>query len=218
MRKHNGPEPIDPRRLPRPGSPSTRATPTSRPPTPRVPGSSRGTTTKWTTTTPTIAPRSWIRRESFLARRAAAYQAYYEHMPLRRGAVPRGPAHAALHARRPSAASRSSTCSTTVSTAPTRCVRVRAGGGTNVVGDCPARLRFRPHRCSGRCRRPGCWAISSDRRARWNVLAQQTLMAQLDRQVGPGASVLDGRMGRLSGGSSAAAGRAGERSRLRIRW
>jgi alkaline phosphatase D len=31
-------------------------------------------------------PRGW-----FLARRAAAYQAYYEHQPLRRGALPRGP-------------------------------------------------------------------------------------------------------------------------------
>lgn len=30
-------------------------------------------------------------REEFLARRAAAYQAYYEHMPLRRSSVPRGP-------------------------------------------------------------------------------------------------------------------------------
>ena len=30
-------------------------------------------------------------REEFLARRAAAYQAYYEHMPLRRTSVPRGP-------------------------------------------------------------------------------------------------------------------------------
>jgi alkaline phosphatase D len=29
--------------------------------------------------------------ESFLARRAAAYQAYYEHLPLRRTSVPTGP-------------------------------------------------------------------------------------------------------------------------------
>lgn len=35
-------------------------------------------------------------REEFLLRRAAAYQAYYEHMPLRRTAVPRGP-HMALY-------------------------------------------------------------------------------------------------------------------------
>ena len=30
-------------------------------------------------------------RDEFLARRAAAYQAYYEHMPLRRAAIPNGP-------------------------------------------------------------------------------------------------------------------------------
>lgn len=30
-------------------------------------------------------------REDFLARRAAAYQVYYEHMPLRRFSIPRGP-------------------------------------------------------------------------------------------------------------------------------
>jgi len=30
-------------------------------------------------------------RESFLARRAAAFQAYYEHLPLRRSAIPQGP-------------------------------------------------------------------------------------------------------------------------------
>ncbi|WP_078812176.1 alkaline phosphatase D family protein [Prosthecobacter debontii] len=32
-----------------------------------------------------------VSRESFLKRRAAAYQAYYEHMPLRRSAMPKGP-------------------------------------------------------------------------------------------------------------------------------
>ena len=35
-------------------------------------------------------------REEFLLRRAAAYQAYYEHMPLRRSAIPKGP-HMALY-------------------------------------------------------------------------------------------------------------------------
>src|SRR5690606_11969350 len=30
-------------------------------------------------------------RKTFLARRAAAYQAYYEHMPLRRSSLPKGP-------------------------------------------------------------------------------------------------------------------------------
>ncbi len=37
-------------------------------------------------------------RDAFLARRAAAYQAYYEHMPLRRASIPKGPTAAALSA------------------------------------------------------------------------------------------------------------------------
>lgn len=38
-----------------------------------------------------ISEEKTVDRESFLKRRAAAYQAYYEHMPLRRTSVPRGP-------------------------------------------------------------------------------------------------------------------------------
>ena len=61
---------------------STRATPTCRRRTPRSRGSSPGTTTRSPTTTPTTARRRTRDRDCFLARRAAAYQAYYEHMPL----------------------------------------------------------------------------------------------------------------------------------------
>lgn len=38
-----------------------------------------------------ISEESGISREAFLKRRANAYQAYYEHMPLRKSAIPRGP-------------------------------------------------------------------------------------------------------------------------------
>jgi alkaline phosphatase D len=34
-------------------------------------------------------------------------------------------------------------------------------------------------------------------RARWNVIAQQTLMAQFDHKIGPGQQILERRMGRL---------------------
>lgn len=36
-------------------------------------------------------PQDRMPREAFLTRRAAAYQAYYEHQPLRRASIPRGP-------------------------------------------------------------------------------------------------------------------------------
>lgn len=39
----------------------------------------------------TISEEKGIDTEEFLNRRANAYQAYYEHMPLRRSAIPRGP-------------------------------------------------------------------------------------------------------------------------------
>jgi alkaline phosphatase D len=38
-----------------------------------------------------ISPRAGVEPRQFLKRRAAAYQAYYEHLPLRRASLPRGP-------------------------------------------------------------------------------------------------------------------------------
>ena len=38
-----------------------------------------------------ISEEKWVTAEAFLRRRAAAYKAYYEHMPLRRSALPKGP-------------------------------------------------------------------------------------------------------------------------------
>lgn len=61
----------------------------------------------------------------FLTRRAAAYQAYYEHMPLALSALPRGP-NMRLYDRFSFGTLPSSMCSTTASTAPTRPVRVQA--------------------------------------------------------------------------------------------
>ena len=59
-----------------------------------APWSAPGTTTRSRTTTPTTCPtvdEAGRPPEEFLARRAAAYQAYYEHMPLRHRARPTGP-------------------------------------------------------------------------------------------------------------------------------
>jgi len=125
-------------------------------------------------------------REWFLARRAAAYQAYYEHMPLRRGAVPFGP-HMRLFTR---VGYGGLAEFYVLDDRQYRSHQVcpRAGrGGSAVVEDCAARLD------------PGLtllgdvqerWLmVNLERsRARWNVLAQQTLMAQLDRKRGPGQS------------------------------
>ena len=81
--RHRCPTTATGTRFTRPIRRSRRCTRTAR-------GSSPGTTTKSTTTTPTISPEDKQTREAFLERRANAYQAYYEHMPLRISSLPHG--------------------------------------------------------------------------------------------------------------------------------
>jgi alkaline phosphatase D len=57
--------------------------------------------------------------ELFLLRRAAAFQAWYEHMPMRRALMPRGPDILAYRRASPSVISSASTCSTRGSSART---------------------------------------------------------------------------------------------------
>ena len=65
------------------------------------------------------SPRATPTAAASCARRAAAYQAYYEHMPLRRHRMPRGARTLLYRAAPASATSPSSSCSTPGSTAPT---------------------------------------------------------------------------------------------------
>ena len=74
-----------------PATGSTRATRTCRPPTRATPSSSPGTTTRSRTTTPARSPRTTSDPQRVPAPAADAYQAYYEHQPLRLSAKPRGP-------------------------------------------------------------------------------------------------------------------------------
>jgi alkaline phosphatase D len=125
--------------------------------------------------------------EWFLQRRAHAYRAYYEHMPLRRSMVPFGP-HMPLYHR------------TAFGTLAefyvlddrqyrSHQVCPRAGrGGSNVVEDCAERLDPRRTMLGDA---QEAWLLGGlDRSpARWNIVAQQTLMAQLDRKPGPGHAV-----------------------------
>ena len=87
-RDHEGPETRHAGQLPAAARRSTRPTRTCRPRTPSRPGRWSSTTTRSRTTGPTRCPSSPI--PDFLARRAAAFQAYYENMPLRRTSIPRG--------------------------------------------------------------------------------------------------------------------------------
>lgn len=124
-----------------------------------------------------LHPPEWFR-----SRRAAAYQAYYEHMPLRRHMVPLA-AHARIYHR--------AAFGNLVQfhllddrqfRSPQPCAPPGRGGST--VTDCPERADPRATLLGTVQER---WLMEAlDRsRAGWNVLAQQTLMAQVDRQPGP---------------------------------
>jgi alkaline phosphatase D len=124
--------------------------------------------------------------DAFLRRRAAAYQAYYEHMPLPAWARPNG-AHMRLH--------------TTVAygqlatffvlddrqyRSPQVCARPGRGGSTVVREElCPERVDAALTMLG---RQQEQWLDEGFGRTRgaWNVIAQQTLMAQAARRPGVG--------------------------------
>lgn len=120
----------------------------------------------------------------FLARRAAAYQAYWEHMPLRASAMPNGP-HMQLYDRHDfGKLVRFHVLDGRQYRDHQVCPRFARGGG-NVIDDafCPERLA--PQRsllgaAQERWLHEGLAASG----ARWNILAQPLLMAQLERQPG----------------------------------
>ena len=124
-------------------------------------------------------PREW-----FLARRAAAYKAYYEHMPLRRQMVPLGP-HMRLYSR---VAFGSLVQFHLLDGRQFRshqpCVGAGRGGATIADEACAER---RDPRLSllGEVQERWLETSLARSRARWNVLAQQSIMAQVDRKPGP---------------------------------
>ncbi len=122
---------------------------------------------------------------NFLVRRAAAYQAYWEHMPLRRSALPAGP-RMQLYGRHDfGGLARFHVLDGRQYRDHQVCPRF-GRGGSNVVSDlnCPSRLE--PNRTLlGGEQENWLYAGLSASRARWNIVAQQFLMAQMDRKPGP---------------------------------
>jgi alkaline phosphatase D len=121
----------------------------------------------------------------FLLRRAAAYQAYYEHMPLRHSARPRGP-NLRLYDRYPfGQLMQLYLLDDRQYRSPQVCPRPGIGGSAVVQpAHCPD-LRDPQRTLLGADQERWLLEALSASPARWNVLAQQTLMAQLDRQPGP---------------------------------
>ena len=125
----------------------------------------------------------------FVRRRAAAYRAYYEHMPLERAMLPSGPdmriyerfawGRLALFHMLDDRQYRHVQV----------CPNPKRGGGSNVVDDLACPERTDPGRSllgleQERWLEDGLAGSA----AHWNVLGQQSLMAQLDRLPGPGTT------------------------------
>ncbi|MBC7366334.1 MAG: alkaline phosphatase D family protein [Undibacterium sp.] len=125
-------------------------------------------------------PEKPATREAFLFRRAAGYQAYFEHMPLRRSAQPHGP-EALLY--RNLAYGRLAQFHV-LDTRQYRTDQPQGDGNkppSPVLMDPAGTLLGEKQRdwlCAGLERSP----------ATWNILAQQIMMARVDRTRGPGVA------------------------------
>ncbi len=120
----------------------------------------------------------------FLQRRAAAYRAYYEHMPLPRQAAPFGP-HMRLYAQR-AFGDLVNLCMLDQRQyrAPHACPEPGRRGGRR-ISDCVEREH--PDRAMlGAHQEAWLGARLGVAQTRWNLLAQGVVMAQLDEQPGVG--------------------------------
>jgi len=127
-------------------------------------------------------------RDWFLARRAAAYKAWYEHMPARREMLPLGP-QARIYRR---------LAFGTLATfhvlddrqyrSPQACPRPGRGGSNTVDATECGELSDPARTMLGREQEAWLDAGLAASRAKWNLLAQQTPMAQFDQKPGPGRS------------------------------
>jgi alkaline phosphatase D len=121
--------------------------------------------------------------ELFLARRAAAYRAYYEHMPLPRRAAPFG-ANMRLYTQRAFGGLASVfLLDQRQYRSPEACPALGRRGGTRVTNcaelDDPSRTML------GKSQEQWLHASLAQSAARWNLLAQGTVMAYLDEDPGP---------------------------------
>ena len=122
----------------------------------------------------------------FLLRRAAAYQAYYEHMPLPKWARPRGPDMQLYCRWAYGALAQFHVLDGRQYRSPQPCPR-EDRGGSNVIAAENCHERLDPERTFlGHAQERWLADGVSASQAQWNVIAQQTLMAQSDRRPGDG--------------------------------
>jgi alkaline phosphatase D len=117
----------------------------------------------------------------FLARRAAAYQAFYEHMPIRLSALPEGAlryAHLRLYERYDwGRLAQFHVLDDRQYRSYHACPHAGRGGSSSVTASCTERIREERTLLG---REQEAWLADgfAGSRARWNIIAQQTLMAQ----------------------------------------
>jgi alkaline phosphatase D len=122
--------------------------------------------------------------DAFLLRRAAAYQAYYEHMPLPPGLHTGGPNMKIYGTHAMGDIARIQLLDLRQYRDYHVCSRKGRGGGNRVdMRDCPERLQ--PGRSLlGSTQEQWLESALAQSPARWNIIAQGTLMAQADRAPG----------------------------------
>jgi alkaline phosphatase D len=120
----------------------------------------------------------------FLIRRAAAYQAFYEHMPLRAASRPQGPDMRIYGHYDFGRMARFYVLDSRQYRTYQACPE-QGHGGSNHLDTCNERLAEERSMLGFE---QEAWLSEKlgQSNARWNVIAQQTLMAQLDREPGPG--------------------------------
>jgi alkaline phosphatase D len=134
-------------------------------------------------------PQAPFPREWFLARRAAAYKAWYEHMPVPSWMVPAGP-HVRIYTRLVYGDLASfHMVDNRQFRAPQPCPRPGQGGGNSVDAAACAELADPQRTLLGAAQEQWLEAGLAGSRSLWNVLGQQTAMAQLNRSDTGGKSV-----------------------------
>jgi alkaline phosphatase D len=131
------------------------------------------------------ADKSFLRepRERVLARRAAAYKAYYENQPLRPSMRPVGPDARIYNTLEYGDLASFHVLDTRQYRTPQPCQRAERGGGNYLV-DCAERVDPAATILGMEQEK---WLAQSTgaSQARWNVIAQQCLVSQLDLSMGP---------------------------------
>ena len=120
----------------------------------------------------------------FIHRRAAAYQAWYEHMPVRRTMAPFD-AYARIYSQlRFGQLAEINLLDDRQFRSPQPCPKP-GRGGSNVIENCQERLDPKATLLG---ERQEAWLAAklASSKGRWNILAQQTLMAQADSKAGEG--------------------------------